>query len=100
MTAIRLLPAQRQVVVQKRDAIFDVIRASKVLNPLKGNDIDAEKSVVALADDGARRDDGPTVVQALLQGGEDGASRPRHCRNDPAEFRDERSRRRRLVGAE
>jgi hypothetical protein len=51
MTAIRLLPAQRQVVVQKRDAIFDVIRASKVLNPLKGNNIDAEKSVVARADD-------------------------------------------------
>lgn len=67
MTAIRLLPAQRQVVVQKRDAIFDVIRASKVLNPLKGNDIDAEKSVVARADDeGHYPTTGPVVMMVQL----------------------------------
>jgi hypothetical protein len=67
MTVIRLLPAQRQVVVQKRDAIFDVIRASKVLNPLKGNDIDAEKSVVARADDeGHHPTTGPVVMMVQL----------------------------------
>jgi hypothetical protein len=67
MTAIRLLPAQRQMVVQKRDAIFDVIRASKVLNPLKGNDIDAEKSVVARADDeGHYPTTGPVVMMVQL----------------------------------
>jgi len=67
MTAIRLLPAQRQVVVQKRDAIFDVIRASKVLNPLKGNDIDVEKSVEARADDeGHPPTTGPVVMKVQL----------------------------------
>ena len=69
MTAIRLLPAQRQVVVQKRDAMFEVIRASKVLNPLKGVDIDADKSVAARADDeGHYPTTGPVVMRVELTG--------------------------------
>jgi hypothetical protein len=43
--AIKLTPAEQRVAVQKRDAIFEVLKNSKVLNPLKGVAVRAEKSV-------------------------------------------------------
>ena len=64
MSFIRLSPAQRQAVVQKRDAIFEVVRSTKVLNPLKGVDIVAVKSVEARADAEGRW---PTTTPVVMQ---------------------------------
>jgi hypothetical protein len=62
--AIKLTPAEQRVAVQKRDAIFEVLKNSKVLNPLKGVAVRAEKSVIGRAGrDGNVLTTGPVVLK-------------------------------------
>jgi hypothetical protein len=47
---IKLPPADQRIAVQKREAIFEILKNSQVLNPLKGVVLRAEKEVVGRAD--------------------------------------------------
>jgi hypothetical protein len=50
MGALRLSSTERALVVQKRDAIFDILQATSTFNPLKGVPLRCDKRLIAQAD--------------------------------------------------